>query len=201
MKELQIIDRVRSEIVKMAQDPHFIHHKWYVKHHLKIVEQISLELCQIYQDADQDLVLLLVWMHDYGKITNQSATKSKVTGESFLIDEGVGIELAQQVMNNIEVIDRKDISELKSATDEIKIVSSADGASHMVGSFFSIYWWENSHLSIEELQARNLQKLQTDWEKKIVLPEVKQAFATHYQFLLSNFRLPTYPISTKILPH
>jgi hypothetical protein len=194
VNKLQVIERVRIKIVEMAEEPLFIHHQWYVKHHLQIVEKISLELCQIYQDADKDLVLLLVWMHDYGKITNQSPTQSKIMGEKFLIDEGVDLELAQQVMNSIEVIDRKDANELKAAIDEIKIVSSADGASHMVGSFFSIYWWENSTLSIEELQSRNLKKLKTDWENKIVLPEVKQAFATRYQCLLANFQLPTYPV-------
>lgn len=43
MNELEIVERVRSKIVKMAEDPAFIHHKWYVKYHLTIVEQISLE--------------------------------------------------------------------------------------------------------------------------------------------------------------
>jgi hypothetical protein len=187
INELQAIDKVRNQIVKLAEDPAFIHHKWYVKHHLTIVEQISLELCEIYQAANQDLVLLLVWMHDYGKITNQPATESKVTGERFLIDEGVEIELARQVMNSLEIIDRKNANELMAAQVEIQIVSSADGASHMVGPFFSIYWWENSDLSIDELQSRNLKKLKTDWERKIVLPEVKQAFESHYRYLLGNF--------------
>jgi hypothetical protein len=187
MNELQAIDKVRSQIVKMAEDPAFIHHQWYVKYHLTIVEQISLELCDIYQDANKDFVLLLVWMHDYGKIANQSATVSKVTGERFLIDQGVDVELARQVMNSLEVIDRKNANELMTAQVEIQIVSSADGASHMVGPFFSIYWWENSAISIEELQSRNLKKLRTDWERKIVLPEVKQAFAAHYRYLLGNF--------------
>jgi hypothetical protein len=57
----------------------------------------------------------------------------------------------------------------------------------MVGPFFSIYWWENSDLSIAELQSRNLRKLKTDWERKIVLPVVKRAFASKYHDLLANF--------------
>ncbi len=56
----------------------------------------------------------------------------------------------------------------------------------MIGPFFSIYWWENSDVSIEELQARNRKKLTTDWEIKIVLPEIKHAFEFQYRYLLNN---------------
>jgi hypothetical protein len=187
MDEPHISDRVRDAISAMAQDAAFKHYKWYVKHHLLIVEEISLALCKIYPEADRNLVLLLVWVHDYGKITNQPSTASIVNGERFLLDCGVNPDRAKQVINSIEIIDRKDIQELTAAAIEIQIVSSADGAAHMVGPFFSIYWWENSDLSIEELQSRNLRKLKTDWERKIVLPTVKRAFASKYHDLLANF--------------
>jgi hypothetical protein len=187
MGKQHILDRVRDAISALAQDAAFKHHKWYVKHHLLVVEEISLALCKIHPEADRDLVFLLVWMHDYGKITNQSSTASIINGERFLIDRGVNRDQAKQVINSIAIIDRKDIQELTAAAIEIQIVSSADGAAHMVGPFFSIYWWENSDVSIAELQSRNLRKLKTDWERKIVLPAVKRAFASKYHDLLANF--------------
>jgi hypothetical protein len=194
MQNAQYIDRVRSQITEMAQDSAFKHHKWYVQHHLVIVEQISLALCDIYPNADREVVLLLVWMHDYGKITRQSTTEASVNGTSFLVDHGVRPALAQSIINSIETIDRKDVNELMAATIEIQILSSADGAAHMVGPFFSIYWWENSDRSIEELQSSNRKKLQTDWERKIVLPEVKRAFASRYHDLRGNFGDETVPL-------
>jgi hypothetical protein len=194
MKNTQYIDRVRSKITEMAQDAAFKHHQWYVKHHLLIVEQICLELCNIYPDADRNIVLLLVWMHDYGKITQQSPAAARGNGIKFLVDCGVSPDLAQTIINSIEIIDRKDVNELMTATIEIQILSSADGAAHMVGPFFSIYWWENSDRTIEELQASNWKKLQTDWERKIVLPEVKRAFASRYHDLLGNFGDETVPL-------
>ncbi len=187
MDEQQISDQVRNAISALAQDTAFKHHKWYVKYHLLIVEDISLALCKIHPEADQNLVSLLVWMHDYGKITNQSSTASLINGERFLLDRGVNPDRTKQIINHIKVIDRKDIQELTAAAIEIQIISSADGAAHMVGPFFSIYWWENSDLSIAELQSRNRRKLKTDWERKIVLPEVKRAFASKYHDLLANF--------------
>jgi hypothetical protein len=188
-----MIDRVRDKITEMAQDSAFQHHKWYVKHHLLIVEQISLALCDIYPNADRAIVLLLVWMHDYGKITRQSTPEATVNGARFLVDHGVSPELAQTIIHSIEIIDRKDVNELMTATIEIQILSSADGAAHMVGPFFSIYWWENSDRSIAELQSSNRRKLQTDWERKIVLPEVKRAFASRYRDRLSDFDDATVP--------
>jgi hypothetical protein len=200
MDDQHIPDRVRDAISAMAQDAAFKHHKWYLKHHLLIVEEISLALGKIHPEADRDLVLLLVWMHDYGKITNQSSTASIINGEQFLIDHGVHPDRAKQVINSIAIIDRKDIQELTAAAIEIQIVSSADGAAHMIGPFFSIYWWENSDRSIAELQSHNRRKLQTDWERKIVLPAVKRAFATKYHDLLANFgdetQQPSYQFST-----
>jgi hypothetical protein len=126
-------------------------------------------------------------LHDYGKIMQQSATEASVNGTRFLVDHGVHPELTQSIINRIETIDRKDVNELMAATIEIQILSSADGAAHMVGPCFSIYWWENSDRSIEALQSSNRKKLQTDWERKIVLPEVKQAFASRYHDLRGNF--------------
>ncbi len=192
--EPSILDRVRDKITEIAQDSTFKHYRWYVQHHLLIVEQISLALCDIYPDADRHIVLLLVWMHDYGKITQQSAAASIVNGTNFLVDYGVSPGLAKTVISGIEIIDRKDVNELMTATIEIKILSSADGAAHMVGPFFSIYWWENSDQSIAELQASNRKKLKTDWERKIVLPEVKQAFTSRYHDLLGNFGDTTVPL-------
>jgi hypothetical protein len=180
------IELIKRNVIQMAEDPIFIHHLWYVTHHLTIVEAISLELCDRYPKADVDLVLLLVWMHDYEKITRQVSPESKISEQDFLTQFGIGSDRIQQVLNSIEIIDRKNPEELRTAPIEIQILSSADGAAHLVGPFFSIYWWENPHLSIEELRSRNLKKLTTDWEGKIVLSEVKQAFESQYFHLLNS---------------
>jgi hypothetical protein len=182
------VERIKRNVIQIAEDPIFIHHLWYVTHHLTIVESISLELCDRYPNADVDLVLLLVWMHDYEKITRQVSPESKISEQDFLTQFGISSERIQQVLNSIEIIDRKNPEELCTAPIEIQILSSADGASHLVGSFFSIYWWENPTLSIEELRSRNLKKLTTDWERKIVLPEVKKAFESQYLHLLNSYK-------------
>ena len=66
-----LIDTFRTHVIKMCDKPEFIHHGWFVKYHLNFVEQISLELCDRYPDADQDIVLVLVWLHDYAKVLDK----------------------------------------------------------------------------------------------------------------------------------
>lgn len=59
---------VKNEIKSLVNDPSFVYHKWYVEYHLDIVEQISLDLCDQYRNADKDLVNVMTWMHDFWKI-------------------------------------------------------------------------------------------------------------------------------------
>ncbi len=58
----------RKHVIKASQRKSFIHHRWFVEYHLLLVEKIAKELCQLYPKANKDIVLTLVWLHDYGKI-------------------------------------------------------------------------------------------------------------------------------------
>ena len=62
----------------------------------------------------------------------------------------------------------------------VQIVSSADGASHFVGKFFSTYFRDDPIESIKETEEKIKNKIKQDWDRKIVLPEVKIAFKDRY---------------------
>lgn len=182
----QRIQQFKQHVIEASHDKNFIHHKWYVRYHLNIVEKIALELCAIYHEADKDLVLLLVWLHDYGKMmdfTNQhSATLNY--GRKKLAELGFPQTVIDASLSYIAAIDAK--KEINSASIEVKIVSSSDGAAHLVGPFYLYWLHENASRDFHELTASTARKAIDEWNNKIVLPEVKQAFQARQNFVLEQ---------------
>jgi hypothetical protein len=188
-----LVKNFRKQVVIAAQNPNFIHHQWYVKYHLEIVEKISLELCDHYPNADRDLVILLVWLHDYGKMINSiDPHQATLTyGKAKLLKLGFSPPLVEKVISFIDLFDKKIDLDKDFTPIEVKIVSSADAASHLVGPFYYMWMHENGDRDPFYLMESTLKKAKMEWEKKIVLPEVKQAFSDRQSFTLElNGLLP-----------
>lgn len=182
------INELKKAVTSASKNPSFVHHKWYIKYHLNFVEKISLELCEIYKDADKEIVQSLVWVHDYGKILGIKDDTDLIANKITTLMKKVGYEtdVIKKITKYFKIFESKLEIDLQNAPVEVKIVSSADGASHMIGPFYSIYWYENSNKDIEELMEDNKNKAMKDWGRKIVLPEIEKAFKTRNQIIREN---------------
>jgi hypothetical protein len=180
----KLLNELKQAVITRSGNTDFVHHKWFVKYHLEIVEKIAAELCEKYIKADRFKVMVLAWLHDYEKIIdfdNQYNTELVAT-RHLMQQLGFDSDFIGQMAAELNIYNAKE--NLSSASLEVQIVSSSDAASHSVGPFMCLYWYENPTKTIEELMASNIRKISVDWDKKITLPEVKEAFAHYRDFNL-----------------
>ena len=182
----ELITAFKEHVKEISNDPQFVHHEWFVKYHLEIVERIAFELCDRYPEIDRGFIELLVWLHDYGKIVDfEHQYEATLTeGKKKLLEIGFATDFVEKAISYIQTLDKKE--GLENAPLEIQIVSSADGASHLIGPFYTIHWKERHDLTTEALIKTNKEKALIDWEKKIVLSEVKEAFHKRHEFFLEQ---------------
>jgi hypothetical protein len=188
------ISAFKQHVREIAANPDFVHHKWFVKWHLEIVEKIANELCESHPEADPDLVEVMAWLHDYGKILSWDRQCDRALldkGRDKLIELGLSKTFADKAADYIEMHDKAQEMDLRHAPIEVQISSSADGCSHLVGPFLPIFWHEATdktfvNKTLEELMDLNRKKIEKDWNYKIVLPEARKAFETRYKFQLEQ---------------
>ena len=176
------IEQFKKLVTENFSQKNFRYHQWMVAYHLEIAERIALELCARHPDADRDVVQVLVWFHDFGKPMENEKNEREITlreGPRALLACGFGEVFIEKVVQCWELMEKKSEIDLRTAPIETQIVSSADGASHLVGMFYSSYFGVGHDFATT--QKRLKEKMEKDWERKIVLPEVTEAFETRYR--------------------
>lgn len=176
------LNKFKEIVIENCKNKDFEYREWFIADHLIIVERIAMELCDIYKEADRDIVTALVWFHDFGKpidIKNErKLTEEK--GREALVDVGFTSDFIDKVFTYWERMEMKNEIDISKEAIEVQIVSTADGASHFVGQFYPGFFSDEPKEGIEWVREELRKKIKVDWERKIVLPEVKKAFADRY---------------------
>ena len=187
------IEAFKQHVREVSANPDFYHHKWFVKWHLEVVERIAFELCEYYPKADHDLVEVMVWLHDYGKILDydNEYQMTQTAGRQKLTELGFEPDFVDAAIKNIDTLDKKLELDIAQAPIEVQIVSSADGCSHLTGPFMTIFFHYDTDetfkgRSLDEMLDGNKRKANKDWTRKIVLPEARKAFEWRYRAILEQ---------------
>lgn len=171
-----------KEIVRVNNtNPDFTYHEWMFEHHLEIVHRIAMEFCDIYTNADRDIVEALVWFHDFGKsideVNERDVTRTK--GPEVMLECGFAPDFITKVLEYWELMEQKNEIDIRTTPIETQIVSTADGCSHFVGMFYPSFFGDGDSLEVTREHLRK--KIEVDWNRKIVLPEAREAFQARYE--------------------
>lgn len=195
MAQTSPLTHLETHITQEANAPAFIHYKWFITHHLKIIEQLVNELCDLYPAANRTACLAMVWLHDFGKILTNKQVSPEKEQETTLTQSAVLLEKYGFSPDDTALILEclKQMDEVKTTAPtnlhlETKIISSADAAAHYIGPFFALYWYENPGKPVDALIADNQKKLLKD-SHKVLLPEI-ETFLQPRRALLEEY-LPT----------
>lgn len=188
-----LINELKRRVIENCDNNDFKYREWFINDHLLIVERIANELCDFYPMVDRNIVNVLVWFHDFGKPIDEKneyiVTKNE--GAEVLGEIGFSEEFIEKVLNLWMLMEKKEELDISKQPIEVQIVSSADGGSHFVGKFYSSYFRDDPKESLESIEGRIKKKIIKDWEKKIVLPELKKAFEQRFSRALEI--VGTYP--------
>lgn len=175
------IDKFKSIVIENFSKEDFQYHEWMGEYHLEIVERIAMELCDVYAEADRDIVQAMVWFHDFGKPFNEEKEREITLekGPEVMLDCGFSKDFIGKVIEYWKLMEKKNEIDIKNTPIEVQIVSSADGASHFVGVFHASYFGDGNDFKNTQ---KNLQKkIEQDWSRKMVLPETRNAFEGRYK--------------------
>lgn len=175
------IEKFKNIVIANFSRTDFTYHEWMVDYHLKIVEKIALELCDIYQEADREIVRALVWFHDFGKPLDEENERAVTLAEGpkVMLECGFPQDFVDRVVECWQLMEKKNEIDIRTTPIETQIVSSADGASHFTGVFYPSYFNEDGD-DFATTQKHLKEKMEKDWTRKIVLPEVQKAFEGRY---------------------
>jgi len=130
-KESRLVIATREHFIKrMAKGTPI--HDWF-PHHVRQVEKWALKILDYYPNADKEVVLLSVWLHDVGHENKVNLATHEVFSEietrRFFKSLRVSREKTDKVAHCVRTHRCKEDALPKS--DEAKILAAADSASHM----------------------------------------------------------------------
>ncbi len=136
--------------------------------HVKECEKWAKRVLELYPEADKEVVLTSVWLHDIGQAfppkEKDHAIKSETETLKFLKKQNINKDKANKIAHIARSHRNKDVPP---QTTEAKILVAADSASHMT---------DYVYIKIIKSQGKKyaLSKLERDFRDVSLLPKLKE---------------------------
>lgn len=176
-----IVSRIRQEVMAEAKASEHIE-KWFLPDHLLEVERSANWLCDLYSEADRDVVGLGVWLHDIGRLRGRdddhdvygAEEARKILAETAFPPEK--IELIYEVCRSHRCKD------VQPQSLEAKILATADAMSHFThGFYFRLFDHYKDKMNFDELLILIRKKLERDFGQKMFFEEAREKIKGQYQ--------------------
>lgn len=165
LQESELITATRDHFVRKMDEGNPIY-IWF-PHHVNQVEKWANKILDYYPDADREVTLLSVWLHDIGHENRENFDNheiySEIEARNFLSSHGVHEEKIKKVAHCVRTHRCKDDALPESL--EAKILAAADSASHITDIPY-IYMMNNGNS-----RASVIEKLERDIRDTEYLPE------------------------------
>lgn len=170
---MDIVNQTKEYFLQRAKK-NFNLDNYYLERHVNEVERWAKKILEIKVDANREVVLLGVWLHDIGQLIGYKeidhAINSEIEARRFLGEKGVEIGVIEKVAHCVRAHRCKDI---QPNTLEAKIVAASDSASHMTDI---VYADMASRGDVNGAKA----KLERDYRDKGLVPEISDELETLY---------------------
>ncbi|HLN18547.1 MAG TPA: HD domain-containing protein [Patescibacteria group bacterium] len=130
-----IIEKAKEEFLKMVDD--FGSDPYHLLPHVPEAQKWSRHMLEKYPEADKEVVLLAVWLHDFGHYPLPTeidhAVRGKERAKGFLEKENYPKDKMEKVLHCVRSHRCKDVMP---ETLEAKIMAFCDSASHMTDTMY-----------------------------------------------------------------
>lgn len=170
---MNIVSETKEYFLEIAKK-NFNIDNYYLEKHVNEVEKWALKILEIKREANRDIVLLGVWLHDIGQLVGHKnidhAINSEFEAKRFLSEKGVNMDIINRVAHCVRAHRCKDV---QPSTLEARIVAACDSASHMTDI---VYVDMASRGEIDSAKA----KLERDYRDKSLIPEISKELDVLY---------------------
>jgi hypothetical protein len=146
--------------------------------HVPEAERWAKRIQKNHPEADLEILLLGVWLHDYGHyplLNEDHAISGEIKAKKFLEEQKYDKEKIRQVLHCIRAHRCKDVLP---ETIEAKILACADSASHFT---FPPYLDIARRTKLEGTKYNAIEKLDRDFRDIAIFPEVKKELTPLYK--------------------